>query len=933
MSELIYDLEAYKAKARQAVAEGVVLLKNDDNVLPLKQGSTVALFGRSQFNYYKSGTGSGGLVNTKYVVSILDAMESDEGYILNQYIKGIYSDWIKEHPFEKGAGWGQEPWSQEEMPLSEEWVKQARQQSETAIIIIGRTAGEDQDNSAKEGSYLLTEAEEKMLQLVCSEFERSIVLLNVGNIIDMKWVERYNPTAVMYVWHGGQEGGNGVLDVLTGKVSPSGRLADTIAQDILDYPSTANHGDEKRNVYVEDIYVGYRYFETFKKESVLYPFGYGLSYTTFDTSVTQVTQSNDGITITASVTNTGSIAGKQVVQVYCQAPQGKLGKPARVLVGFAKTEELQSGEKREVELSIPYRALASYDDSGVTGNKSAWVLEAGSYAFYVGDNVREAQLSGSIEFKELQLLEQCQEAMAPITEFERMYCTEDGKLAYQPVPLQSVDPQARRLENLPEEIQYTGDKGYKLADVNSGKVSMDEFIAQLSDEDLVTMVRGEGMCSPKVTPGTAGAFGGVTDKLTEFGIPTACCADGPSGIRMDNGNKAFSLPNGACLGSTFNEALQEELYAYQGLELRKNAIETLLGPGINIHRSPLNGRNFEYFSEDPLLTGRMAAAQLRGMHQYGVTGTIKHFACNSQEMKRHEVEAVVSERALREIYLRGFEIAVKEGECVSIMTAYNPINGYWSASNYDLNTTILRQEWGFTGIVMTDWWAKGNDEGKLGDRKNIAAMIRAQNDLYMVVNDAATNSHEDNSQQALKDGTVTRGEYQRTAKNICNYLMTTVAFNRIQGIESELDKALSAIREDEGDVVLEMLPINVDQEAVIPGETFNTDRGESTHFQALITERGFYQLELTIRAAAGNSELAQLPVSIFRDSSLLKTITLTGADQEWNVFTIDLEQPLVMNNAYFRVMFGQSGMEVKDFKIRLTKSMEEEIRKFFASQV
>ncbi|UOK61340.1 hypothetical protein MT997_22655 [Paenibacillus sp. OVF10] len=243
---------------------------------------------------------------------------------------------------------------------------------------------------------------------------------------------------------------------------------------------------------------------------------------------------------------------------------------------------------------------------------------------------------------------------------------------------------------------------------------MEDYIAQLSDEDLCCIVRGEGMSSPKVTPGTAGAFGGVTKRLEAFGIPLACSADGPSGIRMDCGNTAFSMPNGTCLGCTFNEALLRELYAYAGLELRKNHVDTLLGPGMNIHRNPLNGRNFEYFSEDPFLTGRMVVAQLHGMNPYDVTGTIKHFACNSQEAHRNTVEAVVSERALREIYLRGFEIAVKEGNAISVMTSYNPINGFWSASNYDLTTTILRGQWGFRGIVMTDWWAKGNDEGEEG---------------------------------------------------------------------------------------------------------------------------------------------------------------------------------------------------------------------------
>ena len=251
--------------------------------------------------------------------------------------------------------------------------------------------------------------------------------------------------------------------------------------------------------------------------------------------------------------------------------------------------------------------------------------------------------------------------------------------------------------------KYTGDKGYKLKDVADGKVSLEKFIAQLSDEDLCAMMRGEGMCSPKVTPGVAGAYGAVTDSLLGFGIPIASCSDGPSGIRMDCGTHAFSLPNGTCLACSFNEKINEELFTWEGLDLRRCRIDALLGPGMNIHRSPLNGRNFEYFSEDPFLTGKLVAAQLKGMHKYDVTGVIKHFAGNTQEFKRHTVNNVVSERALREIYLKGFEIAVREGNARAVMTTYGPVNGIWTASSYDLLTTLLRNEWGFDGIAMTDW--------------------------------------------------------------------------------------------------------------------------------------------------------------------------------------------------------------------------------------
>ena len=294
------DWNEYAALARQAVAEGCVLLKNDDKALPIRKGERVSVFGRIQFDYYKSGTGSGGAVNTRYVTNILDALKENKDISVNEELEQTYRDWLKDHPFEKGMGWAQEPWCQEEMSVTKELAEQAAAKSDIAVVIIGRTAGEDKDNSAAEGSYLLTAAEHQMLKEVCGAFKRVAVLLNVGNIMDMKWVKEYDPAAVLYVWQGGQEGGAGAADVLTGIVTPCGKLSDTIALDISDYPSTEGFGDPTRVIYKEDIYVGYRYFETFAKDCVLYPFGYGLSYTTFTRTVESF--DFDGETVTEKVT-------------------------------------------------------------------------------------------------------------------------------------------------------------------------------------------------------------------------------------------------------------------------------------------------------------------------------------------------------------------------------------------------------------------------------------------------------------------------------------------------------------------------------------------------------------------------------------------------------------------------------------------------------
>ncbi len=562
----IYDLEKYAACARRAAAEGAVLLRNEGNILPLQKGTRIALFGRSQFNYYKSGTGSGGMVNVKKTVSILDALEESEDFTVDVELKQIYETWLKDHPFDHGQGWAAEPWFQAEMPLPDEVVAAARERNDVAVVIIGRTAGEDQDNKAEAGSYLLTEEEHKMLVKVCGCFEKVVVLLNVGNIIDMQWVETVKPAAVMYVWQGGQEGGHAVLDVLDGTVPVSGKLPDTIAYSIEDHPSTAHYGDPKENIYEEDIYVGYRYFETFAKDKVQYPFGFGLSYTTFAVETLGVSAKaldiDAKIAVKVRVQNTGSFQGKEVVQVYAEKPQGALGQPARVLVAYGKTRELAPGEEEILTIEFTGYTLASYDDSGATGHKSAYVLEAGEYGIYVGTDVRTAAKEAVFNVPELIVLQQLEEILAPVKAVERLrpVMTETGLIVgKEPMPLRTVPPMERRAARLPKEAPYTGDQGWKLADVRDGKVSMEDFIGQLADEDLCAIVRGEGMCSPKVTPGTAGAFGGVTDALLGFGIPVACCADGPSGIRMDCGTVAFAMPNGTCMASSFNDELVQTL--------------------------------------------------------------------------------------------------------------------------------------------------------------------------------------------------------------------------------------------------------------------------------------------------------------------------------------------------------------------------------------
>jgi beta-glucosidase len=909
-----FDQEKYSNIARQAVAEGCVLLKNDNNALPINNGEIVAVFGRIQFNYYYCGTGSGGMVNSPYVVSILDALRACEDISVDNELIEIYKKWIEENPFDKGKGWAQEPWCQKEMSLTQELVEKAAGRSDIGVVIIGRTAGEDRDNSATKGSYFLTDEEEKMIELVCSAFSRVVVVLNVGNIIDMGWVDRYQLEAVLYAWQGGAEGGNGVCDILTGKVNPSGRLSDTIALDINDYPSTASFGDSIRNYYKEDIYVGYRYFETSASERVRYPFGYGLSYTTFEHKANKFLVSKDKIFFNVTVTNTGKVLGKQVVQIYVAPPQGLLGKPSKNLIRFAKTELLNSGESETISFEVSVDEFASYDDSGVTKHKSCYVLEAGTYEIYVGFDVRNTLTLGKYIVDELLVVKKMQEVLAPTKSYSRLkpsvFSNGNYSMIEEDVPTRTVNlTKWIKQENI-NKCSFSDDKGYKLRDVYKKSVKMSDFLAQLTEHDMICLSRGEGMCSPKVTPGTAAAFGGVTERLKYFGIPVACCADGPSGIRMDNGEKAFSLPNGTALACTFNVHMLENLFQMVGMELRMNRVDTILGPGMNIHRSPLNGRNFEYFSEDPYLSGKMASAELKGMHKFGVTGTIKHFVCNNQEFKRNEVDSVVSERALREIYLKGFEIAVKEGGAYSVMSTYGPLNDIWTAGNFDLLTTVLRNEWKFKGMVMTDWWAKINDEGCPASVQNTAAMVSAQNDVYMVTASSEANSNEDNSEDELKKGNISREQLIRNSTNICNFILKSVAMDRFS-LKEESWTVLNQSKTCEG-ILNKINAGMVKDQTVLDISKIKTEKGSAVLLALQIPEKSNYIIKFKIKSDSG--ELAQMPISVFVNGQFIETITINGTKGKIVEKEVTFGVWSNIDN-YIKLYFGESGIQLIEMRI------------------
>lgn len=765
---------------RRAASEGAVLLKNEKNTLPLSEGSIVSLFGRCQIAWFYTGYGSGGDVNKPYAVNLADGIKNCEKLKLNEELFGIYSEWNEKNPIDHGF-WGHWPRFYPDMPLSGEIVKNAAAKSDCAVVTIGRSSGEDRENALEKGSYYLTDGEREMLRLVTASFEKTAVLLNIGSVIDLSWLDEFDGkiTAALLVWQGGMESGNAAADLLCGKATPCGKLSDTFAFEYKDYPST-DFGNKEFNTYKEDIYVGYRYFETFAKNKVQYPFGYGLSYTEFFVSFEGVKEKEDGFEFSLAVENTGrTYAGKEVVAVYLEKPCGKLGNPSRILAGFAKTTVLAPGEKQSITLTVPRERLCSYDDSGDTGFKYAYVIEEGEYNFYMGASVRDAQKIWSFKQDKTELVEQLTQASAPQSGFKIYKAVQSGSeriLKEVDAPLSKVDLRQRILDNLPKGTPMTGDKGYKLKDVKNGTVSLDDFVAQLDLTELEAISRGDyTMDSALGAKGNAGALGGVLESMRKKGIPAMITTDGPSGIRLQS--CCSLMPIGTLIACSFDESLAEEMYAAAGREMTAKGSDILLAPGMNIHRNPLCGRNFEYFSEDPYLTGKIAAALVKGLQSVGVSACPKHFACNNQEYKRTLNDSRLSERALREIYLKGFEICVKQAKPLNIMTSYNRINGVYGHYNYDLCTTVLRGEWGFGGSVMTDWWMQYRKSPEFPKIKDNAYRVRAGVDVFMPGDKRVPKHKPDGTLLATygKPDGITLGELQRTAKHVLEYILRSSA--------------------------------------------------------------------------------------------------------------------------------------------------------------
>ena len=741
--------------SRKAAAEGMVLLKNDGNLLPLKPGSKVALFGKGSVDYVKGGGGSSS-TTCAYVRNLCQAMElkADEGKVsVYLPLHEFYRDNVAAQRAEgKNPGYTVEP------VLPDELLDGAAAACDIAIISICRFSSESWDRDLKEndGDFYLSPEEQAMVAAVTARFDRVAVVLNVGGLVDTGWF-RDDPalSAVLLGWQGGMEGGLAQADVLCGDVCPSGRLTDTFARDLYDYPASANFNESTEYVhYTDDIFVGYRYFETIPGagEKVVYPFGYGLSYTTFDWQLESARADETSVTVRVTVTNTGTVAGRQVIQLYSTPTGCTMDMPAVELRAFAKTQELAPGASQTLTLSFATHDLAAYDEG-----RAAYVLQAGSYHIRVGTHIRDLTEVCVYTQPQEQLVCQLENRCVP----RKLPCRMRADGSYETLPQRDYDPEydtshwpekaVKNMEHvLPNLCGSDVEEGRPYFDaVADGKVTLDEFMAQLSDEEVLTLLGGTWNRGPSATRGIGG--------LESGDIPAIMTADGPTGLRFrpNRGISTTAFPVGTALACTWDTALLEQIGSAMGLETLENNVGMLLAPAINIHRSPMCGRNFEYYSEDPLISGLMGAAVVRGIQSRGVSACVKHLCCNNKEFKRSWSDSRVSERAMREIYLKAFQIVVTQSDVWAIMTGYNILNGYHCSENRDLLTGIVRQEWGFKGLILTDWWNQAEHYREVLAGNNLRMPLGSPKRL----------------QQAMKEGLICREDLIENLHYILEFVL------------------------------------------------------------------------------------------------------------------------------------------------------------------
>ena len=778
--------EEHIALARKAAGESMVLLKNTDFTLPFVKGKKVALFGKGTYDYVKGGGGSGD-VNCKYVKPLAEGLKEKEAegkVLLFPPSLSFYKDYVASSYKEGGV-----PGliAESEVPLA--LIKDASSFTDTAVFTVSRFSGEAWDRSIKgqkiktndswikayvekqneifdDGDFYLTQKEKNLFNTLKEYFSSIIVVVNSGSTINLDWAEKEKKVkGILFAYQGGMEGGGAMADILVGDATPSGRLPDTFVNNLEDYYSTSNFHESKDYVnYTDDIYVGYRYFNTIEGEDkkILYPFGYGLSYTSFTYNISNILRDKKDVSLTVEVENTGSFKEKDVIEVYVESPEGlKLDRPKRVLAAFSKTPLLGKGEKATLTLSFPLRDIASFDEEGVIKERH-WVLEKGEYSLLISDNSLSF-IKKSLTVKEDEVFEHCPTVLSYPLLKERLkrdgsveiLNTKENNTLLSTIPrqdintLEGIQPKIREGEGYTSHMNLPKAKGIDFERVKNGEMTLSDFISALPTNILVDLIGGQP------NKGVANTFGFGNHE--DYGIPSVMTADGPAGLRLavDTGICTTAWPCATALASSWNVELLEEVGRAGGLEVKENGIGLWLTPAVNIHRTPLCGRNFEYYSEDPLLTGKLASSMVRGIESNGVGASVKHFALNNKETNRKESDSRVSERAMREIYLRQFEIIIKEAKPVSVMSSYNLINGIKASENKALLTGILREEWGFEGFVTSDWWTHGEHYLEAA----------AGNDLKM------GNGYPERVEEAMSKGAITREDLENNVRHILSSIL------------------------------------------------------------------------------------------------------------------------------------------------------------------
>ncbi|WP_125710781.1 glycoside hydrolase family 3 protein [Companilactobacillus zhongbaensis] len=803
----------------KAAEDGMVLLQNKNQTLPISTDKSVALFGAGAYGTVKGGTGSGD-VNPRNVVNIWDGLK-DAGYDVTSgdYLNKTAADYDQ-----KKAAFDAKSSLLNTFIYKDKQVSQAdfdASPADVGIYVLSRNAGEGTDRTDTKGDYEITDAEFNNIKNLAADYDQSILLLNVGGQIDTKFIDQIpDLDSVLLVSQGGQNVGIAVADIISGKVTPSGKLAQTWAKNYSDYPASAtfadNDGNSDQENYTEGIYVGYRYFDSYNV-TPKYEFGYGLSYTTFDTKTDSVAVNGNNLVTKVTVTNTGDkYSGRQVVQEYYSAPKGTVDKAFQNLAAYGKTDVLAPGESQTLTLSFPLYNMASYYTA-----TNSYILDPGQYIVRVGNSSRDTHVAAVLNLKDKVTTEQLSSEMAPKEDPTELRGSTDtfvpDNQAEELVNAPIIQLNASSLENVLGNNASTFDSndvttvvnsnssvnipktdlnktiksvsgvyGSTLKDVYDGKISMDQFIVTLTPKQLSYIVNGSlepsnGSSSPIVgnsSQDVPGAAGQTTGTLTKRGINVSVNADGPDGLRLTpvstvNGEKKYQYatawPIGTLLAQTFDPEMINQVGTAVGKEMKEFGVDTWLAPGMNIQRDPLNGRNFEYYSEDPLVTGVSATAMTKGVQSNpGVGTTVKHFFANNQETKRGTMDDEIGEQAMREIYLKGFETVVKDAQPQYIMSSYNQVNGQYNAANYDLLTNILRGEWGFKGTVMTDWY----NQKSLSDPQ---ILMHAGNDLIM------PGSTQNKLQKAISEDNLALGDLQKSAERVLTTIMNANTFAKDNG--------------------------------------------------------------------------------------------------------------------------------------------------------